>query len=91
MASLILCEHRYNGHMNSATLKFIENLADISVAQLDALAGNDPFLSHAYLYTLQERSCATAQIGWGAQFLILWQDRRLLEAMCPLLAQNSLT
>lgn len=80
---------RYNGRMNSPTLKIIENLADIPVAQWDALAGNDPFLSHAYLYALQESGCATAQLGWRAQFLTLWQDGCFLGSMPLYLKMNS--
>lgn len=67
--------------MNAPTLKIIENLADIDATDWDALAGNDPFLSHAYLYALQESGCATAQFGWQAQFITLWRDGRLLGAM----------
>ncbi len=89
MASLIPRMPRYNGCMNSPKLKIIENLADIPAADWDALAGGDPFLSHAYLYALQESGCATAQFGWRAQFLTLWQDGRLLGAMPLYLKMNS--
>ena len=71
------------------TLKIIEDLADIPAADWDALAGNDPFVSHAYLYALQQSGCATKQFGWHAQFLTLWQDRRLLGAMPLYLKMNS--
>jgi uncharacterized protein len=75
--------------MNSLTQKIIENLADIPVAQWDTLTGRDPFLSHAYLYALQESGCATAQFGWQAQFITLWRDARLLGAMPLYLKKNS--
>ena len=75
--------------MNAPTLKIIENLADINAADWDALAGKDPFLSHAYLYALQESGCATAQFGWQAQFITLWRDGRLLGAMPLYLKMNS--
>lgn len=75
--------------MNTITLKIIENLADIAVAQWDALAGSDPFLSHTYLYALQESGCTTAQFGWRAQFITLWQDGQLLGAMPLYLKMNS--
>jgi predicted N-acyltransferase len=75
--------------MNAPTLKIIENLADIPAADWDALAGGDPFISHAYLYALQESGCATAQFGWQAQFLTLWQGGRLLGAMPLYLKMNS--
>ena len=67
--------------MNSLTLKIIENVAEIPATQWNALAGNDPFLSHAYLLALQESGCATAQFGWQAQFISIWQDEQLLGAM----------
>jgi predicted N-acyltransferase len=75
--------------MNAPTLKIIENLADIPAADWDALAGGDPFISHAYLYALQESGCATAQFGWQAQFLTLRQGGRLLGAMPLYLKMNS--
>lgn len=75
--------------MNLPTLKIIENLAHVPVAQWDALAGDDPFLSHAYLYALQESGCATAQFGWHAQFITLWQAESLLGAMPLYVKTNS--
>ena len=89
MASRIPGMRRYNARMNEPTLKIIADLADIPAADWDALAGNDPFVSHAYLYALQQSGCATKQFGWHAQFLTLWQDRRLVGAMPLYLKMNS--
>ena len=75
--------------MSTTTLKIIENLADIPAVRWNALAGSDPFLSHAYLYALQESGCATAQFGWQAQFITLWRDDQLLAAMPLYLKMNS--
>lgn len=75
--------------MNSLTLKIIEDLADIPAAQWDVLAGNDPFLSYAYLNALQQSGCATAQYGWRAQFITLWQGAELVGAMPLYLKMNS--
>jgi predicted N-acyltransferase len=75
--------------MIELTQKIIGNLADIPVAQWSTLTGNDPFLSHAYLYALQESGCATAKFGWQAQFITLWRDARLLGAMPLYLKMNS--
>jgi predicted N-acyltransferase len=75
--------------MNTPTLKIIEDLADIPAADWDALAGGDPFLSHAWLYALQESGCATAQFGWQAQFITLWRDGRLVGGMPLYLKMNS--
>ncbi len=75
--------------MNTPALKIIENLADIPAAEWDALAAGDPFLSHAYLFALQESGCVSAEFGWHAQFLTLWQDGSLLGAMPLYLKMNS--
>ncbi len=75
--------------MNTPTLKIIEDLADIPAADWDALAGDDPFVSHAYLYALQQSGCATAQFGWLPQHLTLWQSNRLVGAMPLYVKMNS--
>ncbi|MCG6933064.1 MAG: GNAT family N-acetyltransferase [Gallionella sp.] len=75
--------------MNAPTLKIIEDLAEIDATAWDALAGSDPFVSHAYLYALQQSGCATAQFGWQAQFITLWEQGRLLAAMPLYLKMNS--
>jgi predicted N-acyltransferase len=87
--SRIPAVHRYNARMNVPTLKIIADLADIPAADWDALAGDDPFVSHAYLYALQQSGCATARFGWQARFITLWQDGRLLGAMPLYLKMNS--
>lgn len=71
------------------TLKIIEDLREIPVAQWNALAAGDPFLSHAYLLALQESGCATAEFGWQAQFITLWQDGRLVGGMPLYLKMHS--
>ncbi|GAO37060.1 hypothetical protein SCT_2475 [Sulfuricella sp. T08] len=71
----------------SPDLKIIETIADIPEAQWNALAGNNPFLSHAFLRALQESGCATPRTGWQAQFLTLWQGNTLAGAM-PLYLKN---
>lgn len=75
--------------MNSPTLKIIDNLADIPATEWDALAENDPTLSHAFFHALQESGCAMPQFGWKAQFLTLWQGGRLIGAMPLYLKMNS--
>lgn len=62
-------------------LRIINRIADLPAIQWDALAGDNPFLSHAFLLALQESGCATEQTGWQAQFLTLWQGERLVAGM----------
>ncbi len=75
--------------MDQYTLKIVENLADVSAASWDALAKDDPLLSHAYFYALQESGCAMPQYGWRAQFITLWQGDKLAGAMPLYLKMNS--
>ncbi len=75
--------------MNSPELKIIEDLADIPAAEWDAFANGDPFVSHAYLYALQQSGCATAQSGWQARFLTLWQGGQLVGGMPLYVKMNS--
>jgi predicted N-acyltransferase len=81
--------HHYNSRMSSPVLKIIENIADIPVAEWNALAGNDPMLSHAFFLALQESGCAMPQFGWKAQFLTLWREDHLVGAMPLYLKMNS--
>jgi hypothetical protein len=75
--------------MNEHTLKIIENIADIPSHDWNALTGNDPMLSHAFFYALQESTCATPKYGWKAQFLTLWDENQLVGAMPLYLKMNS--
>jgi predicted N-acyltransferase len=75
--------------MSSPTFKIIDHIADIPVAEWDALAGDDPMLSHAFFLALQESGCATPQFGWQAQFLTLWQGENMVGAMPLYLKMNS--
>jgi len=75
--------------MEHATLKIIEDLAEISAAAWDALTAGDPFVSHAYLYALQASGCATVQFGWQPQHLTLWQGKALVGAMPLYVKMNS--
>ena len=70
-------------------IRIIENLADITAADWDALAKGDPLLSRAFLCALQQSGCATPRFGWQAQFLTLWQEGRLAGAMPLYLKMNS--
>ncbi|MEN6585596.1 MAG: peptidogalycan biosysnthesis protein, partial [Sulfuricella sp.] len=71
------------------TLRIIETLSEIPAAQWNALAGSNPFLSHAFFSALQESGCATPETGWGAQFLTLWQGDELVGAMPLYLKSHS--
>lgn len=60
---------------------------EIAPAAWNRLAGNQPFLSHAFLFTLEASGCVTDDTGWLPQHLTLWQGERLVAAM-PLYAKS---
>ena len=75
--------------MNDLTLKIVENIADIPAPEWNALTENDPLLSHAFFFALQESTCATPKYGWKSQFLTLWKNDSLVGAMPLYLKINS--
>jgi predicted N-acyltransferase len=56
-------------------------LATVPAAQWDALAGDNPFLRHAFLNALETTGCATEDSGWTPHHITLWQGRTLCGAM----------
>ena len=75
--------------MDQPSLRIIEDIADIPAAEWNALAGDSPMLSHAFLLALQESGCAMPRYGWRAQFVTLWQQGKLVAAMPLYLKTNS--
>ena len=70
-------------------IRIVETVADIPAAQWDALAGDNPFLSHTFLLALQESGCATPRTGWQAQFITASGNGQLLGAMPLYLKSHS--
>ncbi len=83
-----------------ARLQIISSLADISAKDWDQIANPDaqssadstsgydynPFLSHNFLYALEQSGCATNETGWLARHLVLERDNAAGEAgLCGLL------
>ena len=67
----------------------VDSLATIPASDWDALAGNHPLLSHAFLHALHESGCASAETGWAPRHLTLWRDGRLAAAMPLYLKSHS--
>jgi hypothetical protein len=67
--------------MTSLRLRIVEALHGVDPAQWDALAGDSPFLAHAFLSGLEETACACADSGWQPCHLTLWDGRTLRAAM----------
>jgi predicted N-acyltransferase len=62
-------------------LRTVTSLAEVPAAAWDALTGGNPALSHAYLFALEASGCASAETGWAPQFLLAYDEEKLVGAM----------
>lgn len=62
-------------------LHIASTLKDIPPAEWNHLAGDDPFLQHAFLHGLHETGCASPDTGWAPQYLLLQDNGELAGAM----------
>lgn len=67
--------------MPPATLRIIDSLTDVPAPAWDALVGDAPLLSHAFLHALHETGCASPKTGWTPRYLTAWQSATLVGAM----------
>jgi uncharacterized protein len=70
----------------SALIRDDVALGDITATAWNALAGSQPFLSHAFLTALHETGCASPEAGWSPRYLTAWRDGALVGAL-PLYAK----
>ena len=57
------------------------SLANVDPLAWNNLAGDDPFLQHAFLHALHDTGCACPETGWTPQYLLLYQDDELAGAL----------
>src|SRR5690606_31206647 len=73
--------------------RLLASLDEVEASTWDALVATlalrNPFLSHAFLSALQASGCATADTGWQARYITLWQDKELHAAMPLYLKEHS--
>jgi predicted N-acyltransferase len=67
--------------MPRTSLRIVESLAAIAPAAWDALVGDRPLLSHAFLHALHETGCAAPETGWTPRYLTAWRGETLVGAM----------
>jgi predicted N-acyltransferase len=65
----------------SALIRDDVALGDIAATAWNALAGSQPFLSHAFLTALHETGCASPETGWSPRYLTAWRDGALIGAL----------
>jgi uncharacterized protein len=63
------------------TLEVVSSISDIDPAAWNALAGDNPFVRHAFIDALHETGCAAPAKGWGPQYILLKNDGALKAAM----------
>ena len=68
---------------HTLTARTVSCLSEVNADEWNACAGNtNPFLSHAFLYALEESGSCTAETGWLPQHLLLEDhDNELVGAM----------
>ncbi len=60
------------GNEATVILKAVNRIADIPAAEWDACAGDDnPFVSHAFLSSLEDSGCVRPETGWGPYHLLM--------------------
>ena len=67
--------------MPSKHVRVLDSLAEIPPQDWNRLAGDSPFLSHAFLHALHETGCASASTGWAPAYITQWEGATLTGAM----------
>ncbi|HMA10914.1 MAG TPA: GNAT family N-acetyltransferase [Steroidobacteraceae bacterium] len=62
-------------------IRVVPRMAELPADAWNALAGDSPFLQHAFLDALETTGCVGADIGWEPVHLALFRDGRLDAAM----------
>jgi predicted N-acyltransferase len=75
--------------VSEAEFTIIDSLVGVDPAQWQALAGDNPTLSHAFLHALHETNCASPHTGWTPRYLVLHRDGALRAAMPLYLKDHS--
>ncbi|SAL50419.1 hypothetical protein AWB71_02791 [Caballeronia peredens] len=67
----------------------VDTLAEIPADDWNRLAGDNPFVRHAFLSALQETGCAVRRTGWRAHHLLLTRGGAFAGAMPLYLKSHS--
>ncbi|MFZ0107784.1 MAG: peptidogalycan biosysnthesis protein, partial [Thiobacillus sp.] len=68
-------------------VRVVTRMAELPADAWNALAGESPFLQHAFLQALEDSECVGAHIGWEPVHLALFRGSRL-EAAMPLYVKH---
>src|SRR6266581_8090028 len=67
--------------MPRISLRTVNSLGTIPRLAWDALVGDRPLLSHAFLHALHETGCASPRTGWEPCYITAWHGEVLAGAM----------
>lgn len=67
--------------------RVLKSFSEVSAASWDVLAGEDPFLRHAFLHALESSGSIGPGSGWDICALVL-EDEKSLAGACPLFAKS---
>jgi predicted N-acyltransferase len=67
--------------MISHSFRFIDSLHAVPAKTWDALVGDQPLLSHAFLHALHETGCASRETGWIPRYLTAYRGDALIGAV----------
>ena len=65
----------------NTVIRVIPRMADLDPAAWDALAGDSPFVQHAFLHALETTGCVGPDTGWEPVHLALFRNGQLDAAM----------
>ena len=80
-------EARQNVHFEAnpsdaeAVIRVVPRIVELPADAWNALAGDSPFLQHAFLHALEATGCVGADIGWEPVHLALFRNGQLVAAM----------
>ena len=72
---------------DTAVVRVVTNIEQLPADAWNALAGDSPFVQHAFLYALEATGCVGAHIGWEPVHLALFRGDRL-DATMPLYVKH---
>ena len=70
-------------------VRWLDGLAGVAPADWDALAGDHPFVRHAFLAGLESTASLQARLGWTPRHLTLWRGQALVGAAPCYVKTNS--
>ncbi len=67
--------------MANYQLKTLLSIAELPALEWNQLAGENPFLQFAFLAALERTACAVPETGWHSQYLLCFENSKLVGAM----------